>query len=239
MTDNSIKANIENLYSRIKVAAEKSGRKAEDIKLITVTKTVDVDRIKQVCDLGILDLGENKVQELLTKYDQLDSSCRWHLIGHLQTNKVKYIIDKVSLIHSVDSIPLIEEINSRAAKLGKKMDILLQVNVAGEETKFGIEPTEVDKYIGIISQMNHVNLKGLMTIAPLAENPEEIRPVFKKLYQIYIDINNKRLDNVTMDYLSMGMSNDFEVAIEEGANIVRIGTGIFGKRDYSQRQNNL
>ncbi len=239
MTDNSIKANIENLYSRIKVAAEKSGRKAEDIKLIAVTKTVDVDRIKQVCDLGILDLGENKVQELLSKYDQLDPSCKWHLIGHLQTNKVKYIIDKVSLIHSVDSIPLIEEINSRAAKLGKKMDILLQVNVAGEETKFGIGPTEVDKYIGIISQMNHVNLKGLMTIAPFAENPEEIRPVFKKLYQIYIDIKNKRLDNVTMDYLSMGMSNDFEVAIEEGANIVRIGTGIFGKRDYSQRQNNL
>lgn len=231
--DLTIKENLDNVLSRIKVAAEKSGRKAQDIKLIAVTKTVDVERIKSVYDYGILDLGENRVQELLEKYDKLDSSCRWHLIGHLQTNKVKYIIDKVDMIHSVDSIELAKEINNRATKAGKKMNILLQVNVSGEESKFGISLDKVDEYVKIISQFNNVSLKGMMTIAPYAENTEEIRYVFKKLYDKYIDIKQKKLDNVSMDYLSMGMSNDFEVAIEEGANIVRIGTDIFGKRNYN------
>lgn len=235
MKDIIIKENLDNIYTRIKLAAEKSGRTIDDVKLIAVSKTIDADRIQQVYDFGIIDFGENRVQELLEKYDKLDSTCKWHLIGHLQTNKVKYIIDKVSMIHSVDSIPLVKEIDSRAGKIGRKVDILLQVNVSGEESKFGISPDEVESYVGIISQLKNVCLKGMMTIAPFAENPEEIRPVFKKLYQIYIDINNKRIDNVTMDYLSMGMSNDFEVAIEEGSNVVRIGTGIFGKRDYIQK----
>lgn len=235
MIDLTIKENLDNVLSRIKTAAEKSGRKAEDIKLIAVTKTVDVERIKSVYEYGILDMGENRVQELLDKYDKLDSSCRWHLIGHLQTNKVKYIIDKVDLIHSVDSIELAKEINSRAAKLGKKMNILMQVNVSGEESKFGMSPQEVDEFIKIVSEFSNISLRGMMTIAPYAENPEDIRYVFKKLYDIFIDTKQKKLDNVTMEYLSMGMSNDFEVAIEEGANIVRIGTGIFGKRDYSKK----
>ncbi len=235
MIDLGIKENLDNIYSRIKIAAEKSGRKAEDIKLIAVTKTVDVDRIKNVYEYGILDMGENRVQELLEKYDKLDQSCKWHLIGHLQTNKVKYIIDKVEMIHSVDSLQLVREIDARAEKLGKKIDILLQVNVSGEESKFGIDPKDVREFVEIISGYRNISLKGMMTIAPYAQNAEDIRPIFKKLYNIYIDIKNEKLDNVTMDYLSMGMSNDFEVAIEEGANIVRIGTGIFGKRDYSQK----
>jgi pyridoxal phosphate enzyme (YggS family) len=234
LIDLSIKENLDNVLSRIKVAAEKSGRKAEDIKLIAVTKTVDVERIKSVYNYGILDMGENRVQELLEKYDKLPCESRWHLIGHLQTNKVKYIVDKVDMIHSVDSIQLAKEINSRAAKIGKKMNILVQVNVSGEESKFGISPQEVDEFIKIISEYGNISLRGLMTIAPYAENSEDIRDVFKKLYSIYIDIKQKKLDNVTMDYLSMGMSNDFEVAIEEGANVVRIGTDIFGKRDYTK-----
>lgn len=236
MIDNTIKQNLDNIYSRIKTAAEKSGRKAEDIKLIAVTKTVAVERIKSVDEYGVLDFGENRVQELLEKNDKFHDSIKWHLIGHLQTNKVKYIIDKVHMIHSVDSIELAREINNRAAKAGRKMDILLQVNVSGEETKFGIKPEEVDEYISMVSQMSNVTIRGFMTIAPYAENPEEIRPVFKNLYDIYIDIKRKKIDNVYMDYLSMGMSNDFEIAIEEGANLVRIGTGIFGKRDYTQKQ---
>lgn len=232
--DLTIKENLDEILSRIKVAAEKSGRKAEDIKLIAVTKTVGVERIKNVYDYGILDMGENRVQELLDKYDILDSSCRWHLIGHLQTNKVKYIIDKVEMIHSVDSIELAKEINTRAAKIGKKMNILVQVNVSGEESKFGISPQEVDEFIENVSKYGNISVKGMMTIAPYAENPENVRDVFRKLYSIYIDIKKKKLDNISMEYLSMGMSNDFEVAIEEGANIVRVGTGIFGKRDYTK-----
>lgn len=235
MIDTTIKQNLDNIYSRIKSAAEKSGRKAEDIKLIAVTKTVEVERIRNVCEYGVPDFGENRVQELLEKYDKFDESIKWHLIGHLQTNKVKYIIDKVHMIHSVDSIDLAREIDNRAEKVGKKMDILLQVNVSGEESKFGIRPGQVEEYIHIISRLENISLRGLMTIAPFAENPQEIRPVFKNLYDIYIDIKNKKIDNVNMDYLSMGMSNDFEVAIEEGANLVRIGTGIFGKRNYPQK----
>lgn len=233
--NNTIEQNLDIILGKIKAAAEKSGRTAQDIKLVAVTKTIDVERISKVVNYGVLDLGENRVQELTEKYDKLDPSCHWHLIGHLQTNKVKYIIDKVTLIHSVDSIELAKEIDSRAGKTGRIMDILLQVNVSGEESKFGINPQEIEQCVGIISQFTNIRLRGLMTIAPLVEDTEEIRPVFKKLYDIYIDIKNKRLDNVTMDYLSMGMSNDFEVAIEEGANIVRIGTGIFGKRTANVR----
>jgi len=235
LIDLNIKENLDNIYSKIQAAAEKSGRTADDIKLIAVTKTVDVDRIRDVYNCGILDMGENKVQELLEKYDKLDQSCRWHLIGHLQTNKVKYIIDKVEMIHSVDSIPLVKEIDARASKLGRKMDILLQVNVSGEESKFGINPDEVHDYVESISKFGNISLRGMMTIAPYAQDPQDIRPVFRKLYNIYIDIKKEKIDNVSMDYLSMGMSNDFEIAIEEGANIVRIGTGIFGKRDYSKK----
>ncbi len=235
MTDSEIKKNLDNIMLRARAAAEKSGRSLEDIKIIAVTKTVDVERINNVYEYGLRDMGENRVQELLEKYDQLPSDIKWHIIGHLQTNKVKYIVDKVQMIHSVDSLELAKEINTRAAKHQRKVDILLQVNVSGEETKFGINPENVNEYIAALSHMENIALKGLMTIAPYAQDPQDVRPVFKNLYNIYIDIKNKRYDNVSMDYLSMGMSNDFEVAIEEGANVVRIGTSIFGKRDYSQK----
>lgn len=235
MTDSEIKKNLDNIMLRARAAAEKSGRSLEDIKIIAVTKTVDVERINNVYEYGLRDMGENRVQELLEKYDQLPSDIKWHIIGHLQTNKVKYIVDKVQMIHSVDSMELAKEINTRAAKHQRKVDILLQVNVSGEETKFGINPENVNEYIAALSHMENIALKGLMTIAPYAQDPQDVRPVFKNLYNIYIDIKNKRYDNVSMDYLSMGMSNDFEVAIEEGANVVRIGTSIFGKRDYSQK----
>ncbi len=235
MIDTEIRDNLDNIFKRVGAAAEKSGRTMEDIRVIAVTKTVEVDRIKNVYEYGLLDMGENRVQELTEKYDKLPADCKWHLIGHLQTNKVKYIIDKVEMIHSVDSMELAKEINSRAAKRGKKVDILLQVNVSGEETKFGISPADVEEYTVIISRMENISLKGLMTMAPFSQDPEVIRPVFRKLYNIYIDIKRKNIDNVNMGYLSMGMSNDFEIAIEEGANIVRIGTGIFGKRDYTKK----
>lgn len=235
MIDSEIKNNLDNIMQRVKAAAEKSGRKSEDIRVVAVTKTVDAERIKNVFEYGLLDMGENRVQELLEKYDKLDPVCKWHLIGHLQTNKVKYIIDKVEMIHSVDSIELAKEIDTRASRHRRTMDILLQVNVSGEETKFGVSPEQIYDFVNAISCMENISLRGLMTVAPLTQNPQEVRPVFKKLYDIYIDIKRKSIDNVNMDYLSMGMSNDFEVAIEEGANIVRIGTGIFGKREYTQK----
>jgi len=234
LTDSEIMRNLDNVMLRVRAAAERSGRSMEDIKVIAVTKTVDVARINDVYEYGLRDMGENRVQELLEKYDKLPSDIKWHLIGHLQTNKVKYIADKVEMIHSVDSIELAKEIDKRAARLQRKVNILLQVNVSGEETKFGISPDQVDEYISELSRMENISIKGLMTIAPYAQDPQDVRPVFRKLYNIYIDIKSKRYDNVSMDYLSMGMSNDFEVAIEEGANIVRIGTSIFGKRDYSK-----
>jgi len=178
----------------------------------------------------VTDFGENRVQELCGKTDVLDIGCRWHLIGHLQTNKVKYIIDKVSLIHSLDSLELAEEINKRAEKAGKVMDVLIQVNVAGEETKFGIAPETTLQFVKNVSKLEHIRIKGLMTIAPAVSDPEEVRWVFADLRKLLIDIRKENIDNVDMDYLSMGMSNDFEVAIEEGAHMVRIGTALFGKR---------
>ncbi len=232
MTRQEIAHNVDEINKRIEVSAKKSGRNPDDITLIAVSKTVDADVIRCAYDHGIRDFGENKVQEIMNKYDKLPGDVRWHLIGHLQKNKVKYIIDKVVMIHSVDSYSLIDEIESKAAKCDKVMDILLQVNVSGEESKFGVSPDEVLDYVRYISQKPHIRLRGLMTIAQYAQNTEETRPIFAKLSEIYIDIKQERLDNVYMDYLSMGMSNDFEVAIEEGANLIRVGTSIFGERHY-------
>lgn len=228
-----IKSNIEKVKEKVAAAAKRSGRKSEDIKIIAVTKTIDTPRIEKAIDEGILDLGENRVQELLEKYDIINKSCRWHLIGHLQTNKVKYIIDKVELLHSLDSMELARELQKRAQKLGRVINSLVQVNIAGEETKFGLEPGKVMDFIRNVSTMPNIKIKGLMTIAPFAQNTEEIRFVFRDLRKMLIDIRTENIDNIDMDFLSMGMSNDFEVAIEEGSNIVRIGTAIFGERHYS------
>lgn len=230
--DNSISENIKVIKEKIARAAEKSGRRGEDILLLAVTKTIDIDRIRMAVDCGLTELGENKVQEITDKYDALERDVKWHMIGHLQTNKVKYIIDKVKLIHSVDSLKLAEEINKRAAAAGIVMDILAEINVAGEDSKFGITCDSAEKTVREMSLMKNIRVRGLMTVAPNVENGEENRPVFRKLKQLLVDINSKNIDNVNMDILSMGMTGDYETAIEEGATIVRVGTGIFGPRIY-------
>jgi pyridoxal phosphate enzyme (YggS family) len=194
---------------------------------------VEPERILRIIDEGILDLGENRVQELTKKYDKINRECNWHLIGHLQTNKVKYILDKVKLIHSVDRIELAQEINKRAQRHGITIDVLVQVNVSGEESKFGVSLEGAQELVEKINHLSHLKTRGFMTIAPFAEDPERIRYVFSKLRDFSIDIRKEKLDNRSMDILSMGMSNDFEVAIEEGSNMVRIGTALFGKRNYT------
>lgn len=225
-----ITENINAINRRIREAALRCGRNVEEIKLIAVSKTVGTDRIKEAFQCGITDYGENRVQELCDKYDILDMECNWHLIGHLQTNKVKYILGKVSMIHSLDSIELALEIQKRAEKAGRQVNALVQVNVAGEESKFGISPESTLKFVREVSKMGNIRIKGLMTIAPLATDPEDIRWVFTDLRKLLIDIRQENIDNIDMECLSMGMSNDFEVAIEEGSNMIRIGTALFGKR---------
>lgn len=225
-----LKVNLEKVQERIKAAAENAGRKFEDITIIAVTKTIEPEKIVKIIDCGMKDLGENRVQELCEKYDIIKKECNWHLIGHLQTNKVKYIIEKVALIHSVDSIELAKEIQLRASKINRVIEILVQVNVSGEESKFGIQPQEVRDFIKTISSFPNVKIKGLMTIAPNTDEKDCIRVVFRNLNKIFIDIKQENIDNIDMEILSMGMSNDFEIAIEEGANIVRIGSAIFGGR---------
>lgn len=226
-----IEENINSIKKRISESAVKSGRKADDIKIIAVTKTIDIQRIYEVVRVGLKDLGENRVQELTDKFPMLGGVPDWHLIGHLQTNKVKYIIDKVKMIHSLDRRELAEEMQKQAEKKGCIVDTLIQVNIAEEESKFGIKIEETTEFIKSISKMPNINIRGLMTIAPYVENPEEIRWVFRDMRKLYIDIIAENIDNISMDYLSMGMSNDFEVAIQEGSNMVRIGTAIFGKRN--------
>ena len=231
----SIRENID-AVNRIKgEAAVKSGRKAEDVLLCAVTKTRTAEEINEAIDAGITDIGENKVQEIMDKFDSV-KPVRWHLIGHLQTNKVKYIIDKVSMIHSVDSLHLAQEIDKRAAQHSITMDILIQVNSAQEESKFGISTDETEGMIrDILDKCPNLRLRGLMCIAPFAENPEDVRVYFaqvKKLYDEYGSIEHKNLD---FKYLSMGMSHDYEVAILEGSNLIRVGTAIFGERDYSKK----
>ncbi|NLK96971.1 MAG: YggS family pyridoxal phosphate-dependent enzyme [Epulopiscium sp.] len=230
---NHIKKNIEEIKKRISIAAEKSGRTEKDITLIAVTKTIDIPRIKEALSCNICHIGENKVQEIMKKYDAIDSNIHWHLIGHLQTNKVKYIIDKVDLIHSVDSERLAYKINEIAEKHNKIMDILLQVNIAKEETKFGLMAEEVEPLIDKIKSLKNIRVKGLMTIVPYETNPENNRIHFRNIKQLSVDIAKRNIDNISMEVLSMGMTNDYEIAIEEGSNMVRIGTGIFGQRNYN------
>ena len=230
----SIGENIKHVIAMKDEAAKKSGRPGEDVLLVAVTKLHTAEEINEAIDCGITDIGENKVQEIMDKFDHV-KPVRWHLIGHLQTNKVKYIIDKVSMIHSVDSLKLAQEINKRAEQHGLVMDILIQVNSAMEESKFGITTEETGQLIkDILDTCPHVRIRGLMCIAPFEENPEDARIYFeevKKQYDEYGGIQHERLD---FKYLSMGMSNDFQVAIEAGSNLIRVGTLIFGARDYSK-----
>ncbi len=223
---NEVKRNVEE-------ACKKAGRDTSEVTLIAVSKTKPVSDIQVIYDAGQREFGENKVQELDDKIPVLPDDIKWHLIGHLQTNKVKYIVDKVALIHSVDSVKLAETINKEAIKKGVRANILIEVNVAEEESKFGVKCDEVLPLVQKISSLEAVHICGLMTIAPFVANPEENRPVFAKLKQLSVDIDSKNIDNVSMVVLSMGMTNDYKVAIEEGATHVRVGTAIFGERNYS------
>ena len=229
-----ISENIENIRKNIDAACKRSGRDPKDVLLLAVSKTVNVDRIKVAVDCGLNSLGENRVQEIMEKYEPMGENVKWHLIGHLQTNKVKYIIDKVELIHSVESIKLAEEINKQAKKHNLVMDVLVEVNMADEESKFGVKPEETESFIRELALMDNIRVRGLMTVAPNVENGEENRVYFRNMKQLLVDINAKNINNINMDILSMGMTGDYETAVEEGATIVRVGTGIFGKRDYTK-----
>ena len=220
------------VQKNIEEACKNADRSAEEVTLIAVSKTKPVEMLREAYDAGARVFGENKVQEIADKYDQMPSDVKWHMIGHLQRNKVKYIIDKAELIHSVDSLKLAETIEKEAAKHDLIADILVEVNVAEEESKFGMKMEEVIPFVEKVSAFPHVRVRGLMTIAPFVEDPEENRSIFADLHKLYIDIKKKNHDNDTVSVLSMGMTNDYEVAIEEGATMVRVGTGIFGARNY-------
>ena len=230
--------NLKEVEQNILKACEKSGRSREEITLIAVSKTKPVSLLEEAYHAGIRDFGENKVQELCEKYEVMEKDIRWHMIGHLQTNKVKYLIGKTALIHSVDSYKLASEIEKQAAKQNCIMDILIEVNIAEEETKFGLSEEEVIDLVRNVAKLPHVRIKGLMTVAPYVVDSEENRQFFRKIKQLSVDIDNQNIDNVSMNILSMGMTGDYMVAIEEGATIVRVGTGIFGERDYRRQVEN-
>lgn len=230
-----LKTQLTEVEERIQAACKRSGRDRKEVTLIAVSKTKPIEVLKEAYDLGVRIFGENKVQELTEKYEQLPLDIHWHMIGHLQTNKVKYIVDKAELIHSVDSLKLAETIEREAEKKNCIARILVEVNVAEEESKFGLKTSEVIPFVDKISKYPHINVCGLMTIAPFVENPEKNRPIFADLRKLSVDIRHKNVDNSNVSILSMGMTNDYEVAIEEGATMVRVGTGIFGARDYGMK----
>lgn len=232
-----LKENYSIVRENILKACEKAGRDPESVKLIAVSKTKPAEDIEEIYSLGQRDFGENKVQELSQKIEILPDDIKWHLIGHLQHNKVKYIIGKTKLIHSVDSERLALTISKEAVKHNVTADVLIEVNVAGEESKFGVTTDETIELIEKISKLPGIHICGLMTIAPFVADPEENRPVFRKLRELSVDIADKKIDNVTMSVLSMGMTNDYMVAIEEGATLVRVGTAIFGERQYNKGEN--
>lgn len=229
-----LKDNLKNVENNIITACEKAGRRRDEVTLIAVSKTKPVEMLTEIYEAGILDFGENKVQEMCDKMEALPKDIRWHMIGHLQTNKVKYIVGRTELIHSVDSLRLAEEIQRQALKKGVFVPVLVEVNIAREETKFGIQKEDTVALVKSIAKLDHIQIKGLMTIAPYVENPEDNRLYFREIRQLSVDIKNQNIDNVSMDVLSMGMTGDYMVAIEEGATMVRVGTGIFGERNYNR-----
>ena len=232
MEEMTIRENMRAVEDRIAAACQEAGRKPEDVTLIAVSKTKPVEMLREAYECGCRDFGENKVQELLDKYEVMPRDIRWHMIGHLQRNKVKYIVDKVYLIHSVDSLRLAEEMSKEAGKKHVCVNILVEVNVANEETKFGTTCEDAKQLVQDIAKLPNICVKGLMTIAPFVENAEKNRPFFSKLKKISVDIMGENIDNITMENLSMGMTGDYEVAVSEGATCVRVGTGIFGARQY-------
>ena len=228
-----IQENIKAVQENIENACARVSRPGDEVTLIAVSKTKPLEMLKEAYEAGCRDFGENKVQELVDKYEAMPEDVRFHMIGHLQRNKVKYIVGKVYLIHSVDSLRLAEEISKEAVKKGVSVNILIEVNVAEEESKFGVTCEETAELVKKIAALPGIFVKGLMTIAPYVENPEENRQYFVNLRKLSVDITRQNIDNVSMDILSMGMSGDYIVAVEEGATYVRVGTGIFGERAYS------
>ena len=226
-----LKENLKQVEQSIRTASAGS---EDEVTLIAVSKTKPVENLQEIYDCGVRDFGENKVQELLDKYEVMPKDIQWHLIGHLQRNKVKYIVDKVALIHSVDSLRLAEEINIQAKKKNVIVPILIEVNIADEKSKFGIHEEDAIELVKQVAELENISIQGLMTIAPYVVDPEENRLYFRKIKQLSVDIRNKNIDNVSMDILSMGMTGDYMVAIEEGATMVRVGTGIFGARNYNK-----
>ena len=225
-----IRDNLTRIQDQISAAAERSGRSPHAICLAAVSKTQPVERILEAIEAGVTDIGENRVQEARSKYNQVNCPVRWHLVGHLQTNKVKQALQMFDLIHSVDSLKLLAEIDRRSTQLNQRADVLIQVNTSDEPSKFGIAPDQAPDLIEKSLAYTHVQIKGLMTIGAFLPDPEAVRPSFARLRQLKERIVCQQFPNVDMKYLSMGMTNDFEAAIEEGANLVRIGTAIFGKR---------
>lgn len=228
-----LKDNLQIIEENIQKACERAGRNRTEVTLIAVSKTKPKEDLMEIYNEGVRHFGENKVQELSSKIEELPSDIQWHMIGHLQRNKVKYIVDKVSLIHSVDSFRLAEEINIQAKKRGIIVPILVEVNIAQEETKFGVSKEDAIELVKQIASLDGIAVKGLMTIAPHVVDSEENRAYFRKIKDLSVDIRKENIDNVSMDILSMGMTGDYQVAIEEGATLVRVGTGIFGERNYS------
>ncbi len=229
-----IQHNIADILKNVEASANKVGKTLDDITVIAVTKTVDYKRANEAIEAGLNNLGENRVQEFMNKYEQMDNSnINWHIIGHLQTNKVKYIINKVKLIHSLESLSLAEEINKRSKQHGVITEVLIELNIGEEESKFGIKNDELIDFIKSIENLEYIKIVGLMTVAPYVENKEDVRWVFKEMKNLYDVVSNMSFKNVQMKYLSMGMTNDYDVAIEEGSNVIRIGTAIFGSRVYN------
>lgn len=232
MSDTFVKENLELVRARVAAACQRCGRNPEEVTLIAVSKTKPVSMVKEAAEAGAVDFGENKVQELCEKYEEVGMPLRWHLIGHLQRNKVKYVVDKAFMIHSVDSMRLAEEIQKEAEKKNCQVDVLIEVNIGGEETKSGVEPEEAAELVKSVSALPRVHVKGLMAIAPMVAEPEEARIYFVRMRELREEIRGLSLPGVEMKELSMGMTGDFEVAIEEGATMVRVGTAIFGGRVY-------
>jgi pyridoxal phosphate enzyme, YggS family len=224
--------NLKEVQKNIEQACKRAKRDSKEVILVAVSKTKPLAMLEEAYHADIVDFGENKVQELALKYEQLPKDIKWHMIGHLQKNKVKHLIDKVTLIHSVDTYALAQTIQKEAEKKNLVVSVLIEVNIAKEESKFGVFPEAAIELVEDIAKLSNIRVCGLMTVAPIVENPEENRIHFKKLMKLSVDINEKNIDNVNMYILSMGMTGDYEIAIEEGATIVRVGTGIFGNRNY-------
>jgi len=233
----SIAENLKEVQRDINEVCKKCGRNPSEVTLIAVSKTKPLEDLKEAYDAGARDFGENKVQELTAKMPNLPSDIRWHMIGHLQRNKVKYIAGEVELIHSVDSFRLAEEINIQAKRKKIIIPALIEINIGDEESKFGVRPDEAKELCKEISELDSIHIEGLMTVAPAADDPEKVRRYFRKMHELFLDIKSENIDNVEMKILSMGMTNDYKVAIEEGSTMVRVGTGIFGARDYSRKNN--